>query len=177
VSVLPQNKVNPTAGVMNTRARSYQNVDARIAGGEFLASYILRRNVFISSDLSYVRGTREVVPERGILTENLAEMTPLRSRTSLRYETGRFFGEVESIFSGAQNNVDSILGEQRAPGYGIANLKTGLKVKGLAVNLTLGNIFGRTYYENLSYQRDPFRSGARVYEPGRNIFINLSYRY
>lgn len=177
VTVLPQNKVNPTAGVMNTRARSYQNVDARIAGGEFLISYILRRNVFISSDLSYVRGTREIVPERGILTKNLAEMTPLRSRTSLRYETVRFFGEVESIFSGAQNNVDSILGEQRTPGYGIANLKTGLKIKGVAMNLTLGNIFGRTYYENLSYQRDPFRSGARVYEPGRNFFINLSYRY
>ena len=33
------------------------------------------------------------------------------------------------------------------------------------------------YFEHLSYQRDPFRSGARVYEPGRNLFVNLSYRY
>jgi iron complex outermembrane receptor protein len=104
---------------MNTRARTYQNVDARIAGGEFLISCI-------------------------------------------------------SIFSGAQNNVDSILGELRTPGYGIANLKTGLKIKGVAMNLTLGNIFGRNYYENLSYQRDPFRSGARVYEPFHKPFISLS---
>jgi iron complex outermembrane receptor protein len=177
VSVIPQNKINPTAGVMNSRARSYQNVDARIAGGEFLVSYVLHRNVFVSSDLSYVRGTRTIVPERGILTKNLAEMTPLRSRTSLRYETIRFFGEIETVFSGAQNDVDSLLGEQRTAGYGIANLKTGLKLRGLSMNLSLGNIFGRTYYENLSYQRDPYRSGARVYEPGRNFFINLSYRY
>jgi len=161
---------------MNTRARSYQNADARIAGGEILISYVLNRKIFLSSDLSYVRGTRKVVPERGILTESLAEMPPIRSRTSLRYETSRFFGEIESIFSGPQNNVDSVLGEQRTPGHGIANLKTGLKLKGLAMKLTLGNIFGRTYYESLSYQRDPFRSGARVYEPGRNFFINLSYR-
>jgi len=39
------------------------------------------------------------------------------------------------------------------------------------------NIFDRFYYENLSYQRDPYRSGTRVYEPGRNLFVNVSYRF
>jgi outer membrane receptor protein involved in Fe transport len=29
----------------------------------------------------------------------------------------------------------------------------------------------------MSYQRDPFRTGTRVFEPGRNVYINLSYRF
>jgi iron complex outermembrane receptor protein len=95
----------------------------------------------------------------------------------MRYDTGRLFAEVEGVFSGAQDDVDETLGEQRTPGYGIANLKGGFNFKGASVKLGLNNLFGRKYYEHLSYQRDPFRSGARVYEPGRNLFVNLSYRY
>jgi len=30
--------------------------------------------------------------------------------------------------------------------------------------------------ESLSYQRDPFRSGVRVPEPGRSLFANASFR-
>jgi iron complex outermembrane receptor protein len=95
----------------------------------------------------------------------------------MRYDTGMLFAEVEGIFAGAQENVDTSLGEQRTPGYGIANLKGGVTFKGASIKLGLSNIFGRLYYEHLSYQRDPFRSGGRVYEPGRSFFVNLSYRY
>ena len=177
VTLIPQAKVNMVPGVMNTNARSYQNADATMYGGEFLISYILSRKMFISSDLSYVRGTKDVVPDQGILDPDLAEIPPMRSRTNLRYDTGRFFGEIEALFSGPQDHVDYALGEQPTPGYGIANLKGGLNYKRASLRLGLNNIFGRNYYEYLSYQRDPFRSGARVYEPGRNFFVSLSYRY
>jgi iron complex outermembrane receptor protein len=177
ISVVPRSKVNMISGVMNTNSRSYQNVNARMYGGEFLASYLLTRRLFVSSDLSYVRGTRNPIPELGIVSPNLSEIPSRRSRTSLRYDAGRFFGEVEGLFEGAQKYVDSALGEQRTAGYGIANLKGGVNYKKLSLKLSLNNIFGRQYYEHLSYQRDPFRSGARIYEPGRNLLANLSYRY
>jgi iron complex outermembrane recepter protein len=177
VSVIPKSKVNMTPGVMNATARSYQNVNARMHGGEFLISYLFTKRLFVSSDLSYVRGTRDVAPEKGILDQDLAEIPPLRSRTSLRYDTGGFFGEIEGMFEGAQTNVDSTLGEQPTAGNGIANLRGGVNYKTLSLKLSLNNIFGRYYYEHLSYQRDPFRSGARVYEPGRNFLVNLLFRY
>jgi len=177
VNVVPQAKANMVAGIMNSKARSYQNIDSRIYGGEFLVSYLFTRQLFLSSDLSFVRGTRDVDPAKGILDSNLAEIPPLRSRTAMRYDTGMLFAEVEGIFAGAQENVDTSLGEQRTPGYGIANLKGGVSFKGASIKLGLSNIFGRLYYEHLSYQRDPFRSGGRVYEPGRSFFMNLSYRY
>lgn len=177
VTVIPQAKVNMVAGVMNGSARTYRNADARIYGGEILVSYLLSTRLFVSSDLSFVRGTRALDPERGILTSNLAEIPPVRSRTTMRYDTGRTFVEVEALFSGAQRNVDTLLGEQPTPGYGIANLKGGLNYRGASLRLGLNNLFGRQYVDYLSYQRDPFRSGARVYEPGRNWFLSLSYRF
>jgi iron complex outermembrane receptor protein len=177
IAVVPQAKTNPVSGVMNTKARSYQNVNSRMYGGEFLISYLFTQRLFASSDLSYVRGTRDIAPEKGILDSDLAEIPPLRSRTSLRYDTGRFFGEVEGVFEGRQENVDSALGEQPTAGFGIANLRGGVNYKKLSLILSLNNVFSRQYYEHLSYQRDPFRSGTRVYEPGRNFLVNLSYRY
>jgi iron complex outermembrane receptor protein len=101
----------------------------------------------------------------------------MRSRTILRYDTGRIFAELEGILTGAQDNVDSILGEQRTAGQGIANLKGGIAFKRASLKLGLNNLFGRNYFEHLSYMRDPFRSGARVNEPGRNLFVNLSFKY
>jgi iron complex outermembrane receptor protein len=177
VTIVPQAKVNMIPGIMNSKARSYQNTDAKMYGGEFLVSYLFTKQLFLSSDLSFVTGTREEDPEKGIVGSDLAEMPPMRSRTSLRFETGMLFAEAEGVFAGAQENVDESLGEQKTAGYGIANLKGGFTIKGAAIQLGLNNIFGRRYYDHLSYQRDPFRSGARVYEPGRSFFVNLSYRY
>ena len=177
ISVVPQAKVNMVPGVMNKNARSYQNVDARMYGGEFLVSYLFTTRLFMSSDLSYTRGTRDLDPAKGITTTDLAEIPPLCSRTLLRFDTGRFFGEVEGVFTGRQDHVDTALGEKPTAGYGIANIRGGVNYRRMSVNVGLNNLFGRQYYEHLSYMRDPFRSGARVYEPGRNIMVNISYRY
>jgi iron complex outermembrane recepter protein len=177
IAVIPKTRVNMVPGVMNTKSRSYQNVNARMYGGEFLVSFLLTPQWFVSSDLSFVRGTRDANPVRGILGSNLSEIPPMRSRTLLRYDTGRIFAEMEGILTGAQDHVDSILGEQRTAGYGIANLKGGIAFKRASLKLGLNNLFGRKYFEHLSYMRDPFRSGARVNEPGRNLFVNVSFRY
>lgn len=174
ISVVPQSKINMVSGIMNTKARSYRNVNARMYGGEFLVSYLLNRRLFLSSDLSYVRGTRNLLPGLG---SDLAEIPPMRSRTAMRYDSGTFFGEIEGVFEGAQKYVDSALGELPTAGYGIANIRGGVNYKKMSLKLSLNNLFGRRYFEHLSYQRDPFRFGTRTYEPGRNFLINLSYRY
>lgn len=177
VTVVPAVKMNALPGIMNSNARSYQNVNARIYGSDFLVSYLIRKQVFFSGDLSYVRGTTDVRPEIGVRAPDMAEIPPLRSRMTLRYDTSRITAEIEGVFAGAQKHVDDALGEQRTAGYGIANFKIGIHIQKLAVRLALNNLLGRSYFEHLSYQRDPFRSGTRVYEPGRNFFINISYRY
>jgi len=177
IAIVPQAKQNMVSGIMNSKARTYQNIDARMYGGEILATYLLTRQLFWSGDFSFVRGTRKTDAALGIIGTNLAEIPPLRSRTTLRYDTGTIFAEIEGVFAGPQRNVDSLLGEQRTSGYGLANLMTGASFKGIQIRLGMNNLFNRKYFEHLSYQRDPFRMGTSVYEPGRNFFVNLSYRY
>jgi len=177
IAVHGQQKVNPVPGVMNSGARSYRNVDARILGGEIQLEYLLTHRLFFSNDLSFVRGTQIEDVERGILADPLAEMPPITSRAGLRYDTGKFAAEVEGVFAGRQTRVNEELKEVETAGYGIMNLGVSTSFRNLSLRLGLNNVFDRYFIEHLSYQRDPFRSGARVPEPGRNLFFNVSFRY
>jgi iron complex outermembrane receptor protein len=56
----------------------------------------------------------------------------------------------------------------------VLNASAGLRRGRLRLTLGLQNAFDRLYVEHLSYQRDPFRSGVRVPEPGRSVFLNVS---
>ena len=69
------------------------------------------------------------------------------------------------------------LGEEETPGYGILHLRVGARRGRLSFTVGVDNIFDRLYIEHLSYLRDPFRSGARVPEPGRNFFAHVSCRF
>jgi iron complex outermembrane receptor protein len=159
-------------------ARSFANVDATLTGGELGWSLpIVFGRVFVSGDVSYVRGRQDGDPSRGIAAGPLAEMPPLRGRVSARYDDGRFFGSVEGVFAADQDRVDASLNETRTPGWGVMNASAGLRQGRLRLTLGLVNAFDRLYTEHLSFQRDPFRSGVRVPEPGRSLFANASFRF
>ncbi len=177
VTVRKATKINPLPGIMNTGARSYANVDASLLGSEIQAVYTVGRRVFFTGSLQQVRGRQDRRPELNIYSENLAEMPPLTGRAGVRFDTGRFWAEIEGVAAGAQRRVDTDLREDPTAGYGTANLRAGANIRRFALRIGLNNVFNRRFYEHLSYQRDPFRSGVRVFEPGRNLFINLSFRY
>jgi iron complex outermembrane recepter protein len=175
VAVYDQPRRAPLPGVMNAMARSFANVDATLRGGELYGSLpILFGRVFVSGDLSYVRGDQKAVTDRGIAAGPLGEMPPLRGRVSGRYDDGLFFGAVEGVFAADQERVDAALREERTPGWGVLNVSAGLKRGKLRATLGVANVFDRLYTDHLSYQRDPFRSGARVPEPGRSVYVNAS---
>jgi iron complex outermembrane receptor protein len=177
VTVYDQARRAVVPGVMNTVARSFANVDATLTGGEVGWSLpLLFGRVFVSGDLSYVRGEQDGDPARGILPGPLAEMPPLRGRVSARYDDGRVFGSIEGLFSDDQDRVDASLGETRTPGWGVMNATVGFRRGRLRLAAGVANVFDRLYTDHLSYQRDPFRSGVRVPEPGRSLFANASFR-
>jgi len=177
VNLQDQSRINPTPDVMNSMARSYANVDARLLGTEVMLAVPLHSRVYLSGDLSYVRGTKTADPTLGLHSTNLAEIPPLRGRMALRYDDGRFFGVVEGVYSAAQTETDLDLQEEETPSYAILNLSGGIRYGKFSLNAGLGNVFNRNYAEHLSYQRDPFRSGVRVMEPGRNLFLNLAVKF
>lgn len=165
------------AGIMNTAARSYASVDARQRGVEANGSATISGPLTISGDVSYVRGTMTPRREIGLTSTNLAEMPPLRARLRARLDDGRLFAEMEGVASGEQRHVDASLGEAMTPSYAIANLTTGLRLKQVVVTVGVANLFDRYFVEHLSYQRDPFRTGFRVAEPGRNVFTSINWKF
>ena len=177
VALHDQQRINGAPGVMNAKARSYSNVDATIWGGELDAVWTLTDRLNLSGDMAYVRGTKEISPEQNIFSENVAEIPPLRSSVRLRYDRWRWFAWGEGVFSARQENVDTDLGEEATPGYAIANFRFGVRYERLTVSVGVNNIFDKYYFEHLSYHRDPFSSGVRVPEPGRNLSVNVAYPF
>ena len=176
ITVINKARASALPGVLNPNARSYENIEARISGGELLLVYSITRRLFLTSTSAYVRGAQDPIASKGIYSRYLAEMPPINSHNSLRFDTGRLFAEISGEFAAPQRRVDTDLREQPTPGFGIANLAAGTHIKGMELRIVLNNVFGKKYLESLSFQRDPFRSGTRVYEPGRNLYISLSWR-
>lgn len=175
IDVVARDRLGPGQG--NTDARSWANVDATMRGVEATAVVPVANRLFLSGDVAWVRGTKSLAPEVGVTDEDLAEIPPLRGRLTLRYDDGRLFGVVEGVFSGRQDNVDSSLDEEPTAGWATANLSAGYRRGKVSVTVGVTNLFDRYYTEHLSYQRAPFRSGVRVAEPGRAVFLNLSARF
>ena len=177
ITIADQDKVNAVPGIMNARARTYENVDAKMAGAEFQGSLTLARSWSYSTSIAFVRGTRPIATETGTVTGNLPEIPPLSWRSVLRFDDGRIWGEIEGIVAARQSKVDTLLLEEVTPGHELANARLGVTLKTVRIWVGLNNIFNARFMEHLSYFRDPFRSGARVFEPGRNLFVNLDYRF
>jgi iron complex outermembrane receptor protein len=174
VAVVPVERLAAVPGVANARARSFANVDARLSGGEASVGLALGSRLFLAGDLAYTRGTQEADPGRGVAGGPLAEMPPLLGRASARLDDGRAYLVLEGVFAAKQDRVDATLGEAATPAWAVANLRAGLRWRKLLATVGLSNLLDADYVEHLSYQRDPFRTGARVPEPGRNLYVNLS---
>ncbi len=177
IAVYGARRIVMVPGVMNATARSYANVDATMRGLEANGSLTLHRMLTVSGDVSYVRGTLTPDASRGITATNVAEMPPLRGRVRARVDDGRLFLEVEGVASAAQDRVDTTLGELPTAPYQLLNLSSGWRRGQLAVSVGVANLLDAYFVEHLSFQRDPFRTGVRVAEPGRNVFTSISWRF
>lgn len=160
---------------------TYQNIDAKIYGGDIGLFYAFNEKVSTEFGVAYQRGKKD----SGIYKDSdLAEIPPLKSRVALKYDDGVFYGVVEGIYQAKQSKVDTDLKEIETPSYFIMNIKAGYTYANkLFVGFGVDNLFDRLYYNYLSYVRDPFRgislSGnpVKIPEPGRFIYANVSYRF
>ena len=177
VTIYDQPLQNAVPGVATPLAKSYANVDARIWGGELALSVAATPRLTFTLGGSYTHGRQDPDPARNIDSEFLPEMPPLTGRLAVRYDAGSWFAEAIGVFSGAQDDVNTDLNEVPTPGWGILNLRGGLDAGPFSVVLGVDNVFGRLYRESLSYARDPFRSGALVWEPGRSATVSVGLRY
>jgi iron complex outermembrane receptor protein len=168
--------LNPLMG-MSQSARSFTNVGAHIYGGEVSYGVRLPAGLSLRGGSSYSRGANTPKQEAGVFSSTLPEMPPFRTWAALRYTHQWGFAEIGGAGVGRQELVDTDLNETPTPGYGLLNVKLGLLWRKWSASLVVDNLLNRFYYENLSYYRDPFASGVKVPEPGRNFFGQVKYRF
>lgn len=156
---------------MNATYRSYQNVNATMWGYEFSSQYSLPLDLFLKGSLSYTWG------DNRDKHQPLSEMPPLHGNVGIRYDNNAFFFEAVENLSSKQERTDASLQELPTAGYVATDLKTGFRYEKLAVYGGVNNLFDIQYYNYLSYQRDPFASGLKVPENGRNFYLTVQYTF
>ena len=176
ITVVDGARLEMVPGVMNRHARTYINHDTEMWGAEAAALAPLGANVALQAKVTWLRGARDLAPEAGVVDRDLPELPPLSGRLALRWEPGRWYTELEGVAATEQTRVDSGLQETETPAWQIANLRAGIELGRFWLIGGVENLFDRTYREHLSYQRDPFRAGVAVPEPGRSFSLTLRYR-
>jgi len=151
-------------------ARSYKNVDATLYGGECTWRYRLPAFFYLNGGLSFTSGRDDT------MNEPLPEIPSLEGNIALAFDRKPWSAELNAVFADRQDRVSSSLGETETPGWGVLNLTTGLIREKMSFRIGVKNILDKQYEKNLSYQRDPFRSGIVVPETGRSFYLTFSYK-
>jgi len=151
--------------------KSYQNIHASMWGAELGSQVSLDYDLFLRGSLSYVEAQNE--------TDNrpLSEIPPFRGTVSVRYDNGTFFFEALENLARRQDRVDANLNETSTAGWATTDIKGGLNYQGISLIIGITNLFDKQYFSHLSYARDPFQSGVKVPENGRNVYLSLGYRF
>jgi iron complex outermembrane receptor protein len=155
---------------MPVTAITYNNVQARLYGGETSYDLRLMHGLSFTGSVSESIGVHNPAPGDGIHNTNIPEMPPLRGTLALRYVQRRMFAEVGALAADRQQRVDTDLMETPTPGYAVLNTKLGVTYRRFRVSFGIDNLLNRFYYQNLSYTLSPFSSGIRLPEAGRNFF-------
>jgi iron complex outermembrane receptor protein len=158
-------------------ATTYNNVQARVYGGETSYDLKLIRGLSLAGTVSESIGVHDPAPHDGIYNTNVPEMPPLRGTLALRYVERRMFAEVGALAADRQNRVDTDLMETPTPGYAVLNMKLGVTYRRFRVNFGIDNLLNRFYYQNLSYTLSPFSSGIRLPEAGRTFFGEVRWMF
>jgi iron complex outermembrane recepter protein len=152
-------------------AKSWDNIEAFLWGGEAQARLALPASLYASATLSYTHGDDRTNHQP------LLEVAPLAVAGSLRWDNGTFFVELEERWSARQDRVATSLQEAPTAAWYVTNAKLGVQARGFKVFAGVQNILDKDYVEHLSYLRDPFASGVKVPEPGRTVYANAQYVY
>ncbi len=151
--------------------RTFRNIDANIWGGEFSTQISLPYNLYLKGSFSYTEGKNETDDRP------LSEIPPFTGTVALRYDVDKWFVEVAENFATKQHRVDGSLNEVPTDGWATTDVKAGFRYKGFSVYGGVYNLWDKFYYSYLSYLRDPFASGVKVPENGRNFYATIAYNY
>lgn len=151
--------------VSNRNFLTYKNINAYIVGANINLNY-----KYFSSEISFTIGQN--------ITTNipLSEIAPLRVTSNVF--TPQIYGInifITHIYNNAQTRVDETLFEIKSNTYNVFNIGLNFDYKKLNFMVEIRNVLNNSYYNSLSYARNPYSSGARIFESGRYIAAGILF--
>jgi iron complex outermembrane receptor protein len=158
------NYVNLTNTAIGTKPyTTYENVNAYFLGLNFGFEWKFIR---MNTSYTYAQNTTNDSP--------LSEIQPFSISTTLTSPV--FFNSIiylKHTYNDAQLRVDETLNESTSPAWNKLDIGVMYSAGNFLVSLDVENLTNALYYQHLSYLRDPFASGNRVYEPGTTVRLNF----
>lgn len=144
-------------------AMTYENTKALLLGSNLNFKY-----KYLETNISYLWG--ENINKK----EPLSEIAPLSINTSIQFPILKNLSfSVYHRYENAQKRVNPYLKEFATRAYNSLGLGLSYDWNEIYFDLRINNLLNHNYYKFLSYSRNPFSTGSPVYEPGRNISLNV----
>ena len=112
------------------------------------------------------------------LTDNkpLSEIPPLHVTLELSRKIGKAKPYLVLNYEDAQVRVNPDLGQTPTPSWYTVDVGLNVNFGMFTLDISVENLTNQEYYRHLSYLRDPFSSGRKVYDPGRKLNIWARFR-
>jgi iron complex outermembrane recepter protein len=151
------------ATVNQVNYQTYGNINALMLGTNLSARF-----EYVEIDAGYIWAKNRTTGRP------LAEIAPLKISTKLVTPgLHKVSAYLKHTYNDAQTRVDVSLSERTTPAYNKFDVGLTYALGYVQFSLEAENITNTLYYQHLSYLRDPFASGALVYEPGRTIRLSM----
>ena len=160
----------------------FENIDAKIYGGEISGSYYVSDDITLDMGASYKRGKKDHALA-GQTNTNLADIAPLRANAALNYEyANHSLATLEVQASKRWSDIDNDNGEQELAGWAVMNAKIKHAVnKKFDFTLGVNNMFNITYARSNTYvDLTLVTAGGEnmlLNEPGRYVYTNLDFKF
>lgn len=156
----------------------YNNIDAKLYGGEFSYGMALNDQWNIDGHLSYTRGKRD-----DSVSDSLYRVAPLHNQLSLSYRNNDLKVSLVSDLFDQQNNVSSYNDEEKTSGYSLWHINAVYDYsQQLQLRASIDNLTDKAYQDHLAgYNRvednNDIAVGERLYGTGRSINLGATYRF
>ncbi|HLF34016.1 MAG TPA: TonB-dependent receptor [Cyclobacteriaceae bacterium] len=141
-------------------------------GGNIVAAFTY---AVIPRVTKYLITGTQITGETVILNDALPEIPPLEATFSAHYRmfNGRLIPKITFRAVAGQHHISEAFYEPETPGFVLMHISGSAEIsKNIRILTGINNIFNRAYYEHLN--RKIIGTTAKLFEPGRTFFINLS---
>jgi hypothetical protein len=142
---------------------TYENVNAYMLGMNLKFEWDF---IQLNASYTYAQNTTNNSP--------LSEIQPFSISTRLTSPV--FYNSIvylKHTYNDAQTRVDQSLNESTTPAWNRIDIGAMYNTGNILISIDLENLTNTLYYKHLSYLRDPFATGNKVFEPGTTVRLNV----